>query len=201
MGRAHISYYQSTLDDLEYARQTCIPVTGAQISGPQAIGVDVTSLYTGTWLPLTASPTVTLAWDSGASGATAVYSWTLPGTYTLTLTATNDCASATAALRVEVCQLLEELTLHGPIQLPSGKTGTYNASYAPENATLPLTATWDNGTVGFTAVYSWTMPGHHTITVTVAGPCNRVRASLTIEVRPLYQVYLPILHRIAMQDW
>jgi hypothetical protein len=114
-GQAHISYYHRTLGDLKYARQTCIPVTGAQISGPQTIG--------------------------------------------------------------------------------TGVTGVYTASYAPENATRPLTVTWDNGAVGFTAAYSWTAPGSHVITATVEGPCNHVQASLMVEVRPTYRAYLPLVRR------
>jgi hypothetical protein len=40
--------------------------------------------------------------DAGTVGATASYSWTLPGSYTLAVTATNPCGQAVATFPVEV---------------------------------------------------------------------------------------------------
>ncbi|MGC8960736.1 MAG: hypothetical protein ACP5OO_13345 [Chloroflexia bacterium] len=44
--------------------------------------------------PITSSPPVTFTWDNGTVGTHAIYSWTLTGTYTLTVSATNVCGGS-----------------------------------------------------------------------------------------------------------
>ena len=67
------------------------PVEEVQVSGPVHLSVGEVGLYTATYTPITATAPVTLTWDNGATGPTAVYSWTDPGIYTVTVTATNPC--------------------------------------------------------------------------------------------------------------
>lgn len=60
---------------------------------------------------------------------------------------------------------LEAVTVTGPYTLSAGHPGTYRAAVLPITSSLPMTYTWDNGTVGPTAAYSWTVPTniiHHT---------------------------------------
>jgi hypothetical protein len=60
------------------------------------------SSYTATPVPPTATLPVTFTWDNGVVGPAAVYSWTAPGLYTLTVTATNPCGQAAGTFVVGV---------------------------------------------------------------------------------------------------
>jgi PKD repeat protein len=130
-------------------------------------------------------------------GATAAYSWTLPGTYTLTVTATNPCSEVSTAFTVAVCQPVAAVTVEGPAALQVSETGTYTAAYAPLTATLPVTLTWGDGTVGATAAYSWTLPGTYTLTVTATNPCGEAVGRFPVEVSAevMYRIYLPLVLR------
>jgi hypothetical protein len=63
-------------------------------------------------------------------------------------------------------------------------------------ASLPLAYAWDNGTLGPAAVYSWTVPGTYTVTVTATNPCG-VGAGwgLVVVEAPVYRIYLPAVWR------
>ena len=160
----------------------CQPVEGTEVSGPAVLEVGETGIYSATYAPPTATLPITFTWDNGTVGPTAAYSWTLPGVYTLTVTATNRCGQVTATYTVEVCQEVLGVEVSGPAVLEVGETGIYSATYAPPTATLPITFTWDNGTVGPTAAYSWTLPGVYTLTVTATNRCGQVTATYTVEV-------------------
>jgi hypothetical protein len=54
------------------------------------------------------------------------------------------------------CMPVEVVEITGPPALPVGRTGNYGATVQPITASVPLSFTWDNGTVGPTAIYSWT---------------------------------------------
>jgi len=87
-----VSYYDETSADLKYAwGEACVPVSGVGIAGPQALPVGWAGSYTATYTPPTATLPVTFTWDNGTLGPTAVYSWTIPGAYTVTVTGTNVC--------------------------------------------------------------------------------------------------------------
>jgi len=72
------------------------------VTGPRALLAGQVGHYAGATLPITTSPPLTLTWDNGTVGAGAAYSWTLPGTYTLTVTATNRCGEGSGSLPVRV---------------------------------------------------------------------------------------------------
>jgi len=175
----------------------CQPVEETGIVGPGALLVGQTGFYTATYAPPTATIPITFTWDNGTSGPTATYSWTLPGLYTLTLTASNPCGQVSATHRVEVCQPVEEAGIVGPEALLVGQTGFYTATYAPPTATTPITFTWDNGTSGPTAAYSWTAEGVYTITVTGTNACGEAVGHLSVQVlaEQPYRLYLPLIVR------
>jgi PKD repeat protein len=162
--------------------QVCQPVESAEVSGPAWLLVGEEGVYAATYLPLTATLPVTFTWHNGTVGPTAAYSWTMPGSYTVTVTATNPCGEVTGTQVVQVCQPVESAEVSGPTVLPVGETGIYTATYLPLTATLPVTFTWDNGTVGPTAAYSWTMPGSYTVTVTATNPCGEASDALVVQV-------------------
>jgi PKD repeat protein len=182
-GQAGISYYDQPGGDLKYALRTmCLPLTGVGVQGPDQLLVDIVGMYTATYQPPTATLPITLTWDNGSVGATAPYSWTTPGRYTLTVTATNPCSVVTATQLVTVCQPVEEVEIQGPAFREIGQFGVYTATYLPLAATPPVTLTWGDGTAGPTAVYSWTTPGLYNLTVTATNPCAEVRATFTVAV-------------------
>ena len=71
-----------------YTVTVCRPVAGVAIAGPAALLTGEPGVYTATYTPPDASPPLTITWSGGAAGPTAAYSWTAPGVYTVTVTAT-----------------------------------------------------------------------------------------------------------------
>jgi hypothetical protein len=182
------------------------PLTGVLLEGPALLAVGEAGTYTAEPLPLTATQPLTFTWDNGAVGATAVYSWTTPGTYTVTVTAEQaqgamaqgamaQGATFTQTLTVEVYQPLTGLTIDGPAELRAGQAGTYTVTPSPLNATLPLTTTWSNGTVGATSVYSWTATGAYTITVTAQQVHGATQSASFIVSVPQYRLFMPLILR------
>jgi hypothetical protein len=134
---------------------------------------------------------VTLTWDNGTIGPNATYSWTEPGSYSIVVTAVNDCEPVSASYDVEVCQPVEGAEISGPTSLLVGEGAFYHAVYTPTDANQPVTLTWDNGVVGPTAAYGWVEPGMHTISVTATNECGQVGANFTVEVcQPVETVVL-----------
>lgn len=80
----------------------CAPLQAVAIAGPAALLVGQMGTYTASTWPVTASLPLTYAWDNGTIGPAAVYSWTVPGTYPLTVTATNPCGEAAGSTAVEI---------------------------------------------------------------------------------------------------
>lgn len=70
----------------------------------------------------------------------------------------------------------------GPDRLPVGTTGYYTATTGPLDATPPVTLTWADGTLGPTAVYSWTVVGSETLVVTAGNSCGQAHGALTVTV-------------------
>jgi hypothetical protein len=81
----------------------CQPVTGVAATGPHALLAGQVGTYRAAVQPITASRPLTVTWDNGTLGATGNYSWAVPGTYTLRVSATNLCrAVRDAAVAVRV---------------------------------------------------------------------------------------------------
>jgi hypothetical protein len=81
-----------------------------------------------------------------------------------------------------ICRPVGQVALEGPASLDIGELGYYTASTAPDNATPWVTLTWDNGSTGPSAAYSWIQPGLHSITVTATNDCGEVSATLFVTV-------------------
>lgn len=201
--RIHIAYWDPGAEPelLRHAvyGEPCTPVSGASVAGPARVPSGVTAEYTAAYAPADASTPVFYAWDNGAAGAAAAYTWAAAGSYSVTVTATNACGRAPGTRAVEVfCQPVDGLEVAGPPSLLAGQSGTFQAAAAPITASLPLTVTWDNGSSGPTAAYAWPQTGTYTLTVTATNACGVERAA-SFAVRVLeewpYAAYLPLLAR------
>jgi hypothetical protein len=83
---------------------SCIELTDATIDGPAELMVDQAGTYTVTWEPPDATPPILIEWSNGITEPTTVFSWTLPGTYTIAVSVTN-CADVTVVDTYEVVVL------------------------------------------------------------------------------------------------
>jgi|GEM_PF-371079 len=195
----HISYHDSSNGDLKYAYHACAALGGANIQGPARLPLGISSLYTATYQPVTATYPL-WEWNNGTLEPSASYSWTMTGTHTVVVTATNSCSQIQGTLTVTVfCQEVAGVNVSGPHALLVGQTGHYLATPLPITASRPLTFTWDNGTVGPTADYSWTLTGTHTLAASVANPCGGNSAAFSVSVLEAwpYSIYLPLI----LRDW
>jgi hypothetical protein len=100
--RPHVGYYDLLRTALKYA-YLCVGVEAVDIAGPRALPAGEAGFYSATFFPVTATTPITSQWDNGTMGPTAVYSWTLPGLYTVTVTATNACQVTVTSITVTVC--------------------------------------------------------------------------------------------------
>ena len=175
----------------------CISLTGVSIAGPTSLLVGQAATYTAVPAPPNAtSPLFT--WDNGTSGITTTYRWDTPGLYTIVVTGSNACSLVTGTLEVWVsseCISLTGVSIAGPASLLPGEEGIYLAMPEPISATAPAYL-WSNGSTTASAVYSWTLPGRYTVTVTATNCLNViVRGHLPVLVRPVFRIYLPLVLR------
>ena len=95
-----------------------------------------------------------------------------------------------------MCRPVLAVEVLGPEILVVGEVADYQAVYTPTDTTWPLTVTWSNGAVGFTASYSWTTAGTYTVTATAVSHCGMASGHQVVQVQTLwYRVYLPIVQR------
>jgi PKD repeat protein len=85
--------------------EPCTALTGAQIDGPASLLVGETGLYTVTLTPPDATLPFDILWSNGITDTqSASYSWNEPGTYTVTLMASNCGGVVSTTLTVDVIQ-------------------------------------------------------------------------------------------------
>jgi len=179
----------------------CIGLTDATISGPDLLLPDQAGTYSVALDPPTATLSIDLLWSNGMTGTSAIYSWPEPGAYTVAITATNcgGAAVVTDTFEVEVdCVELTGATVSGPEEVLLGETATYTVTLAPPDATDPIDILWSNGTISYTATYSWTTPGTQTVAVTTTNCGGTAVQTGTMEVEvtePIHRIYLPIVVR------
>ena len=95
----------------------CQPLETAAISGPVSLTVGESGQFTVTYAPLSATLPVTVSWDNGATGFSAVYSWTAPGTYTITATLSSPCSEVFATFLVQVSPASSPPLIYLPLVL------------------------------------------------------------------------------------
>ncbi len=161
-------------------------------SGPAPLAVRFTSLTTG--------EVASRLWDFGdgttSTGEDPVNLYLHAGVYTVTLTVTGTCGTASLTrgelIRVWV-QPPESVGLEGPTTAFVGTSSTFTATVSPATASTPITYTWQRdegppevrpGSVYRSDVYgvTWDLPGLHTITVTAQNAAGVVTATQRVTV-------------------
>lgn len=103
-----------------------IPPTSIELSAPTTAVVGEAVTVTAVLAPPNSTPPITYTWQvddqppvthSGGITDTAVYTWTIPGPKTITVTAENTAGSVTAVHHLTIEQLQPDLTIIGPPQL------------------------------------------------------------------------------------
>ena len=180
---------------------TCVELADANIAGPATLLPDEIGTYSVTLAPPTATLPIDILWSNGMTGTAASYSWSVPGLYTIVVTATNCAGTAvvTDSFAVEVtCEALTAATIAGPATLLPDEVGTYTVTLEPPTATLPIDILWSNGVTGTTASYSWSTPGFYTVVVTASNCVGTAVVTDSFEVtvgQAEYAIYLPLIVR------
>ena len=174
------------------------------LSGPTN-GITATAYtFTATVNPLTVTTPITYVWQASEHNSltqtsglsdTAVFSWTTPGRHVLTATALNSGGIVTTTHTITVEQPIVPVDTIGISGLSTGLVGaayTFTAMAGPPTATVPLTYHWQaptvpavlthTSTLSDTAIFSWTTPGVHVLTVTAFNASGLVTATHTITI-------------------
>jgi PKD repeat protein len=161
----------------------CAPVEEVAIAGPALLHVGETGLYTATYTPPGATPPVTFTWSNGSTEPTAAYSWTMPGAYTITVTATNPCGEVQGEMGVLVCEAPSGAafgwdpitpTVHESVTFTGTAAGwpapDYHWSFDGITKTGPI------------VTHSYSLPGAYTVTLTATNACGTDAVSHTLTV-------------------
>ena len=180
---------------------------------PADILVGETVVFTDT--STTDGPSIVAwAWDFGDGGISAAqhptHTYTSPGTFTVTLVVTDSLGYSDREVKPEVvvvrpgCTALTSVTFtYAPSQPLVQSPVVFTATYAPAEATQPVTYTWDFGD-GMTATvtsatvqHTYAITGTRTVSVTAYNPCTPAgvthQESITIAPR---RIYLPLVLRL-----
>ena len=161
-------------------------------SGPAPLAVSFTSRITG--------EVTSRLWDFGdgttSTGEAPVNLYLHPGVYTVTLTVTGTCgtASLTRSELIHVwIQPPESLTLEGPTTARVGTLASFTATVSPATTSTPITYTWQRDeeppevrapSFSRTSLLelSWDLPGLHAVTVTAQNAAGVVTATQQVTV-------------------
>lgn len=129
------------------------------------------------------------------------YTYKSGGDYTVRVGAENACGQALCgnvcgqvpycSATISVCQPITAVHILGPSEIFTDTPVLLTADYEPDNATTPITLTWNNGTVGENASYTWHVAGTYTVVVTATNRCgNFVTDTHPITVHHIARVEL-----------
>jgi PKD repeat protein len=161
----------------------------------------------------TGTPPITYTWDFGDSSvvdgpsSVVTHTYTLPGPYTVTLTASN-CATATATVAhtitvapsIPPCEPVTATAFTWtPLTPTVGQVITFTGS---ATGTPPITYTWDFGDSSVVdgpssvVTHTYALAGPYTITLAATNGCGQATRTHAIVVVPSrWEVYLPLVFR------
>jgi hypothetical protein len=109
--------------------------------------------------------------------------------------------SATGDLKVASGRApLTGVAISGPRALLVDQPAIYTAVAQTLTLSLPITYTWNNGTVGPSAAYSWTLPGLNLVAVTATNGVELVTASAAISVGVAVPIHPAIGGSLSFTD-
>ncbi len=170
------------------------PTASFTSSSPDALG-EVTT-FTNT----SSGNSLSFAWDFGdgspiSSTENPTHTYALPGSYVVTLTATNPIHNDTFTATVIILLPPQaSFSSNQPVQL--GQTMVFTNTSTGDD----LSFSWDFGD-GSTAVtttnpvHLYTTAGTYTVTLTVTSPVGASSFSQQVMVTPVYRLYLPLIWR------
>ncbi len=179
------------------------PLTSVIIAGAST-GAPGVYTFTTSYLPANATLPITYTWDDGGTAATSVRTLG-QGAHILVVTVTNPAGTAVTSTHTIVIALESCIAITGadfdwmPLEVIVGEMMTFNGTYTPTNAALPVTCTWMlNGSFvgnGPVLTHTFVVPAQrYTVTLTVDNACPNpavvVEKHVTVWPRRLY---LPIL--------
>jgi uncharacterized repeat protein (TIGR01451 family) len=183
----------------------CIHLTGVTIKAEAPVLTGDPVYFQATVAPPSAGTPISYTWDfggggtgSGVEGPSPVFTYTIAGTYTVIVTATN-CESRavvtdTVQVSVEdVCHDVQSVTATADDPVTLGEPIHFRATIAPPTSTRPLHYTWNFGAAGYgsgqntaTPVFTYTEAGTHIASVSVIN-CGSASATdgVQVTVQPL----------------
>jgi CSLREA domain-containing protein len=189
----------------------CTPLSGVTIEGPTTGDVGVAVCFTATVSPGDASTPIDYLWDpvpDGQGNEYVCYTWMNPGTYVITVTASNCSGAGTAQDTYTVtigggCIPVTGVTISGPITGLVGVPYTFDAGVEPANASAPITYDWyptpGSGQGSASATYTWATPGFYMIYLAASncggGTVVATDHGINISAGTVYRVYLPTIAR------
>jgi uncharacterized repeat protein (TIGR01451 family) len=163
--------------------------------------------FTANAQPLNATLPITYVWSAdgqtpvtqagGGISSPQAFTWSTPGTYAVTVTASNAGNTVTGTTLVTVTQVpLSSVSISTPLDTqPDGSLFNFSASVLPASAGTPITYTWQaTGQSPITQtgmglmnshLFGWTTPGVQVVTVTASNSVNAVSASMVVTVTPI----------------
>jgi len=189
------------------------------LSGPSTVQLGQANTFTASISPASAALPITYVWEAtgqprleriGGASDTVPYTWTTPGTKTVSVTARfaapdgyNRQATITKTITIAVPP--QSVTIQGPTSGVTGAPYTFSAVVSPAETTAPISYVWspepDQGQGTASATYAWSTPGSKTVSVTVQNAAGSANDSQTVEILasvvepPKIKSYLPIIQR------
>jgi len=199
-----------------------IPVTGVNISGPDAGVVNTAYVFTATVSPVTATLPITFTWESTGQVSMSHTSNGLSDTMTftwssetkreqvITVTATNVAGTATSTHSITISTISigveppAGVVIAGPVAGVVNTTYTFTATVNPITATLPITFAWQatgqvpmshtsNG-LSDSATFAWPLGGigDRVITVTATNAGGMATSTHSVTIGD-HRIYLPLV--------
>ncbi len=181
-----------TIVGLTGCRSTPVEVLG--VSGPDSLQVNQSGTFSAT-INEKAKPPIEFRWDFGdgatGSGNPVTHAYSEPGTYTVTVTASNRKGKSTSTrsssvvvYRPPVPAQIISITAD-PLQPDTRTAVRFSANVQGDQ---PLTYQWnfgDGGTAtGANPTHTYSQPGTYTVTLNVSNNAGSDSRTLSITVRP-----------------
>ncbi len=160
-----------------------VPPESVMVLGPAAGWIQRSYTFTATVSPGTAVQPITYTWQAserpaaihtGGTLDTVTFTWDMPGSKAITVTAVNRAGEAAGHYAVVINVPLDGVAIGGPAGGYINTAYAFHATASPASAMPPVTYTWQAtghaplthvSDLSDTATLSWSAPGAQTITV------------------------------------